>query len=118
VSAASAATTIPLILVLLTALLAVSLAGIVRAEPWTPGASEPESASQLSQVSQPELTSEPSTAPLPRRVAGQSGRIARGTGDLSFSPDAIEHYSPGAIEPPRVSGGPPWPPAPRPPGLP
>jgi hypothetical protein len=114
VSAASAAATIPLILVLLTALLAVSLAGIVRAEPWTPGASEPESASQLSQ---PELTSEPPTAPLPRRVAGQSGRIARGAGDLSISPDVIEVYSPGAIEPPRVSGGPPWPPAPRPPGL-
>jgi len=112
VSAASAAATIPLILVLLTALLALSLAGILRAEPWTPGASDQESASQ------PELASEPTTAPLPRRVAGQSGRIARGAGDLSFLPGVTEHYSPGAIEPPRVSGGPPWLPAPKPPGLP
>jgi hypothetical protein len=115
VSAASAAATIPLILVLLTALLALSLAGILRAEPWTPGASDQESASQ---PGQPELASEPTTGPLPRRVAGQSGRIARGAGDLSFLPGVTEHYSPGAIEPPRVSGGPPWLPAPKPPGLP
>jgi hypothetical protein len=115
VSAASAAATIPLILVLLTALLALSLAGIVRAQPWTPGAPDQEPASQFTQ---PELASDPPTAPLPRRVAGQSGRTARGTGDLGFSPGAIEHYSAGAIEPPRVSGGPPWLPAPRPPGLP
>jgi len=115
VSAVSAAATIPLILVLLAALLALSLAGIVRAEPWTPGAPDQESASQLTQ---PELASDPPTAPLPRRVAGQSGRTARGTGDPSFVPPAIERYSLGAIEPPRVSGGPPWPPAPKPPGLP
>jgi len=118
VSAVSAAATIPLILVLLTALLAVSLAGIVRAEPWTPGAADQESASQLTQRGLPELASDPPTAPLPRRVAGQSGRTARGAGDLGFVPGPIEHYSPGAIEPPRVSGGPPWPPAPKPPGLP
>jgi hypothetical protein len=118
VSAASAAATIPLILVLLTALLALSLAGIVRAQPGTPGAPDQEPARQLTQLTQPELASDPPTAPLPRRVAGQSGRTARGTGDLSFLPGVIEPYSAGAIEPPRVSGGPPWPPASEPPGLP
>ena len=113
-SAASADPAIPLILVLLTALLALSLAGIVRAQPWAPGAAEPESAGHLGQT---ELAGDPPTAPLPRRVAGQSGRTARETGDLGFPPGMIEHYSPGAIDPPRVSGGPPWSPAPKPPGV-
>jgi hypothetical protein len=43
-------------------------------------------------------------SPLPRRVAGQSGVVAHPAGP------------PGVIRRARVSGGPPWEPAPEPPG--
>jgi hypothetical protein len=48
---------------------------------------------------------EPGVAPLPRRVAGQSGVVAYPSGP------------PGVIRPARVSGGPPWEPAPKPPDM-
>jgi len=44
-------------------------------------------------------------SPLPRRVAGQSGVVAHPAGP------------PGVIRRARVSGGPPWEPAPEPPGM-
>lgn len=45
---------------------------------------------------------EPTIFPLPRRVAGQSGVAAHPSGP------------PGVIQSARVSGGPPWEPAPNP----
>jgi hypothetical protein len=47
---------------------------------------------------------ETAISPLPRRVAGQSGVVAHPAGP------------PGVIRRARVSGGPPWEPAPEPPG--
>jgi len=58
VSSASAAAALSLTLVLLTALLALSIVAIVRAEPWIPGPPEQESAGQFSQ---PEPMSVPHT---------------------------------------------------------
>jgi hypothetical protein len=49
--------------------------------------------------------SETAISPLPRRVAGQSGVVAHPAGP------------PGVIRRARVSGGPPWGPAPEPPGM-
>jgi hypothetical protein len=113
VNSASATAAIPVILVLLTALLALSLGAIVRAEPWVPAPAEPEPAGQFSQ---PEHAGDPPTAPLPRRiagesgrVAGESGRIARGSGEPTLLPGVIGRAG--------VSGGPPWGPAPKPRGL-
>ena len=102
-SSASAAAALSLTLVLLTALLALSIVAIVRAEPWIPGPPEQESAGQFSQ---PEPMSEPHTAPLPRRVAGESGWVA--ADELPLLPEVIGR--------PGVSGSPPWDPAPKPPG--
>ena len=48
---------------------------------------------------------EPVIFPLPRRVAGQAGVLAYGAAP------------PGVIRPAGVSGGPPWEPAPKPPGM-
>jgi hypothetical protein len=48
---------------------------------------------------------ETATSPLPRRVAGQSGVVAHPAGPA------------GVIRPARVSGGPPWEPAPKPPDM-
>ena len=111
-SPAPAAAALSLTLVLLTALLALSITAIVRAEPWIPGSPEPESAGQFSQ---PEPMSEPPTAPLPRRVAGESGRVAGEPGRVSRAPGE-QPPLPGVIGRPGVSGSPPWDPAPRPPG--
>jgi len=104
------------ILLVLTVLLALFLAAIIRTPPWTPE-QESEPASQPSQFSQPEPASDPPTAPLPRRVAGGSGWVAPVTGELTFHPGTIlpSVMLPGTIQPPRVSGGPPWEPAPKPP---
>jgi hypothetical protein len=104
-----------LTLILLTVLLALFLAVIIRTPSWVPK-QEPEPASQPSQAG---LASDPPTAPLPRRVAGESGWIAPVTGELAFRPGTIvpSPTLPGTIQPPRVSGGPPWEPAPAPPGL-
>jgi hypothetical protein len=110
----SAAAAIPVILVLLAALLALSLGAIVRAEPWAPAPAEPESASQLSPA---EHASDPPTAPLPRRIAGESGRVAGEPGRIARGPGEPT-FLPGVIGRAGVSGGPPWGPAPRPPGLP
>ena len=49
-------------------------------------------------------------APLPRRVAGESGWAAPANGELKVVPDVSQ--------PPRVSGSPPWGPAPKPQGIP
>jgi hypothetical protein len=102
-----------LTLALLTALLALSITAIVRAEPWVPAPSEPESAGQFSQ---PDPVSEPPTAPLPRRVAGESGWVASESGRVARAPGE-QPFPPGVIGRPGVSGSPPWDPAPKPPGV-
>ena len=112
-SSASAAAALSLTLVLLTALLALSIVAIVRAEPWIPGPPEQESAGQFSQ---PEPMSEPHTAPLPRRVAGESGWVAGESGRDARAPDELP-LLPEVIGRPGVSGSPPWDPAPKPSGL-
>jgi hypothetical protein len=48
---------------------------------------------------------ETAISPLPRRVAGESGVVAHPSGP------------PGVIRSARVSGGPPWGPAPKPPDM-
>jgi len=113
VSPAPAAAAFSLTLVLLTALLALSVAAIVRAEPWIPGPPEQEPAGQFSQ---PEPMSEPPTAPLPRRVAGESGWVAGEPGRVAAAPGELP-FPPGVIGRPGVSGSPPWDPAPKPSGL-
>jgi hypothetical protein len=104
-----------LTLILLTLLLALFLATIIRTPPWVPK-QEPEPAGQ---PGPPELASDPPTAPLPRRIAGESGWVAPATGELTFRPATMAPSGtlPGTIQPPRVSGEPPWEPAPPPPGL-
>ena len=104
------------ILLVLAVLLALFLAAIIRTPPWIPE-QEPEPASPPSQFSQPEPASDPPTAPLPRRVAGGSGWVAPVTGELALHPSTIlpSVVLPGTIQRPRVSGGPPWGPAPMPP---
>jgi hypothetical protein len=102
-----------LTLIVLTVLLALFLAAIIRTPPWVPQ-QEPEPAGP---PSRPELAGDPPTAPLPRRIAGESGWVAPATGEPTYRPGAIvpSVTVPGTIQPPRVSGRPPWGPAPQPP---
>ena len=51
----------------------------------------------------------PAASPLPRRVAGQSGRVAPMAGDALRPLDVIPSLT--------VSGAPPWEPASKPPGV-
>jgi hypothetical protein len=53
---------------------------------------------------------------LPRRVAGQSGRIAGQPGRVAIIAGDPLHLL-GVIEPLKVSGAPPWEPAPKPPDI-
>ena len=96
-----------LISILLTVLLALFMAAILRSPPWTPQHAGQESASQPAPQ---EPTAGPPKAPLPRRVAGESGRAAPANGELKPVPDVTQLA--------RVSGGPPWAPAPKPRGIP
>jgi hypothetical protein len=91
---------------ILTLLLLVFVAAIIRSPAWTPSPASPDA----DPLGPRQTGDEPPTVPLPRRVAGQSGRIARGPGELQFPP--------GVVRAPRVSGTPPWGPAPKPPGVP
>ena len=107
-SSAPAAGAVLSIFILLTVLLALCMAAILRSPPWTPqhaGGDEPASRSGL-----PAPAAEPVMAPLPRRVAGESGWAAPANGELKVVPDVSQ--------PPRVSGSPPWGPAPKPQGIP
>jgi len=70
--------------------------GSVPAEPAEGAAEEPDLQEPGKQTG---------ISPLPRRVAGQSGVVAHPSGP------------PGVIRPARVSGGPPWEPAPKPPDM-
>ena len=88
--------------VFLAVLLALSLAAVI-VSPSRTGSLPAEGAG--GEPGLPEPGNAPPPSPLPRRVAGQSGVVAYPAGP------------PGAIRPAGVSGGPPWDPAPKPPGL-
>jgi hypothetical protein len=116
VSMVSAAGAVSLTLILLTVLLAVSLAAIVRSQAYAPAHAVTEAAADPIQPApaagpvQPLPRAETPTAPLPQRIPGESGRVAAATGELALVPEVLRH--------PRVSGRPPWDPAPEPPDMP
>lgn len=107
-SPASTAGATSLIVILLTVLLALSLVAIIRTPALTFSAAEEEADSQ---PGRPEPAVEPPTGPLPRRIAGESGRVAR---ELREPREPVDF--PSLIRRPGVQGGPPWGPAPKPPG--
>jgi hypothetical protein len=110
VSPASTAGATSLIVVLLTVLLALSLVAIIRTPPLTFSAAEQEPDGQ---PGRPEAAMEPPTGPLPRRIAGESGRVAR-----EFREPREPADFPSLIGRPVVQGSPPWGPAPKPPDTP
>jgi hypothetical protein len=94
------------LVIFLTVLLALSLAAVIASPPRT---DSPPAEGVGAKPDLPEPAPGPPASPLPRRIAGQSG-VAYPAGDPARPP--------GVIWPPRVSGGPPWGPAPKPPGVP
>ena len=92
--------------IFLAALLALSLAAVITSPPRTdsPPAEEADTEPDL-----PKPAPGPPASPLPRRIAGQSG-VAYPADDPARPP--------GVTRPPQVPGGPPWGPAPKPPGVP
>lgn len=102
-------------------LLAASLLAVARMPPWTgttvedtPGplaGQEPARAGPPAPLPQRarHAPAEPGASPLPVRAPGRSGRAAPATPSTVPPPDGSWR--------PRVSGGPPWEPAPRPPGV-
>jgi len=99
-------------------LLAASLLAVIRMPPWTgstaddnsgplPGPEPPPIAS--ADPRPPRVRYPPGAAPLPVRAPGRSGWIAPAAAGQVPPPDGSWR--------PRVSGGPPWDPAPRPPGV-
>jgi len=114
----------------LTLLLFASLLTVIRQPPWIPPppveetrspAAEPESVDRWSAYQGPSYgrhaagpVTEPGAAPLPVRQPGQSGWQR----PLAGSPAGPNGgpVTPNGGPAPRVTGGPPWGPAPRPPG--
>jgi hypothetical protein len=94
------------LVIFLAVLLAVSLAAVIMS-PSQPRGRHAEGAGAGPGL--PEPGHEPPASALPRRVAGQSG-VAYPAGDPARPA--------GVIWPPRASGGPPWRPVPKPPGVP
>jgi hypothetical protein len=94
------------LVIFLAALLALSLAAVITSPPRTdsPPAEEADTEPDL-----PKLAPGPPASPLPRRIPGQSG-VAYPADDPARPP--------GVIQPPQAPGGPPWGPAPKPPGVP
>jgi hypothetical protein len=90
------------------------LAGIGRAaviaEALRPPAGSPPAEETGGEPDQREPGLAPTAFPLPRRVAGQSGRVAY------LASDPVHPL--GVIPSLKVSGAPPWEPAPKPPGMP
>jgi hypothetical protein len=102
-------------------LLAVSLLAVIRMPPWTGTTAEDTPGSRPGQEPAPGgpgdplpqharyASAEPGGVPLPVRAPGQSGWTAPAAPSPGPLPDGSWR--------PRVSGGPPWGPAPRPPGV-
>jgi hypothetical protein len=109
---ASATGAISLTLILLTALLAVSLAAILGSRPYAPAhaghepLADPARPFSAAEAAAPLPRAVTPVVPLPQRIPGESGRVGPATGELVAVP--------GVIRQPTVSGGPPWDPAPRP----
>lgn len=94
-----------LLVLTLAAVIRLPPAGSVPADERSVPGEGPEDASGQRHFRQPQGVSS-----LPQRVPGQSGRVAHQADD----PGEVS----GAIRRLRVSGQPPWGPAPRPPGVP
>lgn len=106
---------------LLILLLAASLLAVIRMPPWTGTTAEDTPGPLTGQERVPAdgteplpqrvryAAAEPGAGPLPVRAPGQSSWTA------PVSPSAVP--PPDGSWRPRVSGGPPWDPAPRPPGI-
>jgi hypothetical protein len=94
------------LVIFLAALLALSLAAVITSPPRADSGAAEEADTE---PDLPGLAPGPPASPLPRRVAGQSG-VAYPAGDPARPP--------GVTRPPQVPGGPPWGPAPKPPGVP
>jgi hypothetical protein len=101
--------------VFLVALLAVSITAVIRTPPESPSQAEPEADELFAEpdLAQPLIQAEPVPAlPLPKRVPAAAGAMA---GHVVQS--VPEDYAGRHVRPPKVSGQPPWGPAPRPPDL-
>jgi hypothetical protein len=94
------------LVIFLAVLLALSLAAVITSPPRTdnPPAEEADTEPDLLKPAPG-----PPASPLPRRIAGQSGVVY---------PADDPARPPGVTRPPQVPGGPPWGPAPKPPGVP
>ena len=102
-------------------LLAASLLAVIRMPPWTGTTTEdtpgPLASQEPARAGPPDplpqrtryALAKPGAAPLPVRAPGRSGRTAPAAPSGVPPPDGSWR--------PRVSGGPPWGPAPRPPGI-
>ena len=87
--------------IFLAALLALSLAAVITSPPR---ADSPPAEGGDEEPDLPRHVAEPPASPLPHRIAGQSGVVYAGN----------PARPPGVIRPSRVSGAPPWGPAPEP----
>jgi hypothetical protein len=90
------------LVIFLAVLLALALAAVITSPPQT---DSPPTNGGDAEPYLPKHAAEPPAPALPRRIAGQSG-VAYPAGDPT--------HPPGMTWPPRVSGGPPWGPAPMP----
>src|SRR5712691_7677188 len=100
---------IPGMLALLVLLLLAMLVAVFRLPPWTPQGREDDE--QSLQV--PAATDRPAPAP----PAPHDPDAARRPGQTGYRARHGPGHQPGTDDPPKVTGSPPWGPAPRPPGL-
>ncbi|MGA3154577.1 MAG: hypothetical protein ACLP70_21315 [Streptosporangiaceae bacterium] len=105
---------------LLVLLLAMSLLTIIRQPRWLPGAPEDDGAADPGRPDPAPLRSTPpaaAEAALPSRAAAAApvAASAAKTGEARYPARHVRYPEPGYGPGPRVSGGPPWGPAPRPP---
>jgi hypothetical protein len=96
--------------VFLVVLLVVSITAVIRAPAGSPSQEEPEAAEPFGELEpvQALAGAEPAAAALPKRVPATADAMAG-----QSAPD----YAGRHVRPPKVSGQPPWGPAPRPPDL-
>jgi len=92
------------LVIFLAVLLVLSLAAVITSLPRT---DSPPAEGAGAGPDLPRPAPGPPASPLPRRAAGQSGVVYAGD----------PARPPGVIQVPRVSGGPPWGPAPKPPDM-
>jgi hypothetical protein len=93
---------------LLTFLLAATLFTVIRLPPWTASPAAEDTQDEAGHWEPKHARPAQPPAPLPHRAPGQSGRAPGQPGRIAPASSPVL--------PPEVSGGPPWDPAPRPPG--